>query len=83
MAPANLEDNETYSLWYFKRDGTSTLARMLFEEAIDINFFVGRAANPAHQDPDLNISFDIKMRLIRDLADGLKQMCKTIRINYF
>lgn len=78
-----LEDNETYSQWCFKRDGASTLARMLFEEATDINFFVGRAANPAHQDPDLNISFEIKMRLIRDLADCLKQMGKTIRINYF
>lgn len=78
-----LEDNETYSQWCFQRDGASTLARMLFEEATDINFFVGRAANPAHQDPDLNISFDIKMRLIRDLADCLKQMGKTIRINYF
>ena len=78
-----LEDNETYSQWCFKRDGASTLARMLFEEATDINFFVGRAVNPAHQDPDLSISFDIKMRLIRDLADCLKQMGKTIRINYF
>lgn len=78
-----LEDNETYSQWCFKRDGASKLARMLFEEATDINFFIGRAVNPAHQDPDLSISFEIKMRLIRDLADCLKQMGKTIRINYF
>ena len=78
-----LEDNETYSQWCFKRDGASTLARMLFEEATDINFFVGRAVNPAHQSPDLNISFDIKMRIIGDLAECLKQMGKTIRINYF
>ena len=78
-----LEDNETYSQWCFQRDGASALARMLFEEATDINFFVGRAVNPAHQDPDLSISFEIKMRLIRDLADCLKQMGKTSRINYF
>ena len=78
-----LEDNETYSQWCFNRDGASKLAQMLFEEATDINFFVGRAVNPAHQDPDLCISFEIKMRLIQDLADCLKQMGKTIRINYF
>ena len=78
-----LKDNETYSQWCFKRDGASKLARMLFEEATDINFFIGRAVNPAHQDPDLSISFEIKMRLIRDLADCLRQMGKTIRINYF
>ena len=78
-----LEDNETYSRWCYKRDGASLLARMLFEEATDINFFVGRAVNPAHQDPEMAISFDIKMRLLRDLADCLKQMGKTIRVNYF
>ena len=78
-----LEDNETYSRWCYKRDGASLLARMLFEEATDINFFVGRAVNPAHQDPEMAISFDIKMRLVRDLADCLKQMGKTIRVNYF
>ena len=78
-----LENNETYSRWCYKRDGASLLARMLFEEATDINFFVGRAVNPAHQDPEMAISFDIKMRLVRDLADCLKEMGKNIRVNYF
>ena len=78
-----LRDNETYSRWCYRRDGASLLARMLFEEATDINFFVGRAVNPAHQDPELAISFEIKMRLIRELADCLKEMGKTIRVNYF
>ena len=78
-----LQDNETYSRWCYKRDGASLLARMLLEEATDINFFVGRAVNPAHQDPELAISFEIKMRLVRELADCLKEMGKTIRVNYF
>ena len=78
-----LADNETYSQWCFKRDGASSLARMLFEEATDIHFFVGRAVNPAHQNPETEITFGIKMRLIRELADCLQQMGKTIRINYF
>ena len=41
----------------FKKDGASLIARLLFEEATDINFFVGRAINPAHQNPDLPINF--------------------------
>lgn len=77
-----LSDNETYSKWCYKRDGASMLTRMLFEEATDINFFVGRAENPAHQDLSA-ISFKVKMRLIRELADCLKEMGKTIRVNYF
>ena len=53
-----------------KRDGASLISRMLFEEATDINFFVGRAINPAHQNPNLPINFNIKMRLV----DELKRM---------
>ena len=49
---------------------------MLFEEATDINFFVGRAINPAHQNPNLPINFNIKMRLVEELSECLKQMGK-------
>ncbi len=56
-----LEGNDSYSEWSTKRDGASLIARMLFEEATDINFFVGCAVNPAHQNPDLPINFSIKM----------------------
>ena len=44
-----LKDNELYEKWSFSRDGASLIARLLFEEATDINFYVGRAVNPAHQ----------------------------------
>lgn len=78
-----LEDNESYSQWSYKRDGASQIARLLFEEATDINFFVGRAVNPAHQNPDLPINFNIKMRLIEELAECLKKMGKKIKVSYF
>lgn len=78
-----LQDNETYSHWCYKRDGASLIAQMLFETATDINFFVGRAVNPAHQNPNLPITFSIKMQLVRELASCLEQMGKTIRVSYF
>ena len=78
-----LEDNRTYSHWGYKRDGASLISRMLFEEATDINFFVGRAVNPAHQDPDLPITFAIKMQLIHKLSECLEKMGKAIRVSYF
>jgi hypothetical protein len=56
---------------------------MLFEQATDINFFVGRAVNPAHQNPNLPITFSIKMQLVRELSECLKQMGKNIRVSYF
>ena len=78
-----LEDNKYYSDWQRKKDGASMIARLLFEEATDINFFVGRAINAAHQNPDLPIGFNIKMRLVDELAEALKKMGKRIKISYF
>lgn len=78
-----LNDNESYSQWSVKRDGASLICRLLFEEATDINFFVGRAVNPAHQNPDLPINFNIKMQLVTELSDCLKKMGKRIKVSYF
>ena len=78
-----LKNNESYEQWSYKRDGASLIARMLFEEATDINFFVGRAINPAHQNPDLPINFSIKMNLVEELSKCLKQMGKRIKVSYF
>ena len=78
-----IKDNESYTEWGYKKDGASQIARMLFEEATDINFFVGRAANPAHQNPALPISFNIKMQLVDELAEALRSMGKRIKVSYF
>ncbi len=78
-----LADNETYEQWSFKRDGASLICRLLFEEATDINFYVGRAVNPAHQNPELPINFNIKMNLVQELSECLKQMGKRIKVSYF
>jgi len=78
-----LKNNDSYSEWISKKDGASLIARMLFEEATDINFFVGRAINPAHQNTNLPIGFSIKMRLVEELADCLQKMGKRIKVSYF
>ena len=69
--------------WLTGMDGASRIARELFENATDINFFVGRAINPAHQNPDLPITFGVKQQLIQNLADCLEKMGKHIRLSYF
>lgn len=82
-AKSYLENNEFYSDWSFKQDGASQISRLLFEEATDINFYVGRAVNPAHQNPNLPINFNIKMNLISELSESLKKMGKRIKVSYF
>ena len=78
-----LGSNELYEQWSIRRDGASMICRLLFEEATDINFFVGRAINPAHQNPELPINFNIKMNLVKELSDCLRQMGKRIKVSYF
>lgn len=78
-----LSKNELYEQWSLHHDGASMICRLLFEEATDINFFVGRAVNPAHQNPDLPINFNIKMNLVEELSTCLKQMGKRIKVSYF
>ena len=78
-----LDENKLYETWCFQRDGASLISRLLFEEATDINFYVGRAVNPAHQNPDLPINFNIKMNLVSELSECLKQMGKRIKVSYF
>ncbi|MBR5247027.1 MAG: SpoIIE family protein phosphatase [Clostridia bacterium] len=78
-----LGENKHYEHWSFKKDGASLICRLLFEEATDINFYVGRAINPAHQNPDLPINFNIKMNLVEELSKALKKMGKKIKVSYF
>ena len=78
-----LDENRLYDQWSLKRDGASLICRLLFEEATDINFYVGRAINPAHQNPDLPINFSIKMALVEELTKALKVMGKRIKVSYF
>ena len=82
-AKDSLEENELYEKWGFGHDGASLICRMLFEEATDVNFYVGRAVNPAHQNPDLPISFNIKMQLVKELEEYLKKMGKRVKVSYF
>lgn len=78
-----LKDNALFEEWGYGRDGASLICRLLFEEATDINFYVGRAINPAHQNPDLPINFNIKMNLVEELSKCLKLMGKRIKVSYF
>jgi hypothetical protein len=78
-----LDENKYYEHWSFKKDGASLISRLLFEEATDINFYVGKAINPAHQNPDLPINFNIKMNLVEELSKCLRKMGKRIKVSYF
>lgn len=76
-------ENKMFDKWTKGKDGASMIARLIFDEATDINFYVGRAINPAHQNPDLPINFSIKMQLVKELTECLEKMGKKVMVSYF
>ena len=66
---------------YEKTDGASRLAQMLFEEATEVNFFVGQSVNVAHQ--GLPIDTTMKLKLVESLSENLKRMGKNVTVKYF
>lgn len=69
--------------WEGRRDGASCIARELFERATDVDFFVGCAMNPAHQNPKLSLAFGAKFQLIERLSQSLEKMGKRVNVKYF
>jgi serine/threonine protein phosphatase PrpC len=63
-----------------KIDGASMIAKILFEEATDINFFIGNSINPVHDESSSNISYTIKLGIIRELEKILIDMGKNIKV---
>lgn len=66
--------------WDIKTDAATQIARILLEQATDINFFVGRAVNASHQIPALHIDFSLKMSIIEKLEDLLLKMGKRVTV---
>lgn len=76
-------ENALYEEWSFRKDGASQICRLLFETATDINFFVGKAMNPAHQNSDIPMNFNLKMNLVEELSQCLRQMGKKVKVSYY
>ena len=82
-AKAFAENTDLVNLWNVQTDGASLIAQRLLEQATEARFFIGKAVNPAHQEPGLPIGFGVKIRLIQELAGYLQQLGKRVSIQYF
>lgn len=65
-----------------KSDGVTKLLKLLIEDSTHIHFWVGRAINPAHQNPDFPRDLSIKTRIINEMIDVLKEMGKNVDLHY-
>jgi hypothetical protein len=56
----------------FQADGASSLLRLLL--GVDhVHFVVGQAVNPAHQNPDLPHQLGIRVGVVREIVEELRQ----------
>ncbi|MEG2597796.1 MAG: serine/threonine-protein phosphatase, partial [Oscillospiraceae bacterium] len=83
MSNTIVSDSNTDTSWLQKKDGASLIAKYLFEEATDINFYVGRAMNPAHQNPNLPLDLSIKLKIVEILSKNLTGMGKRVQVKYY
>ncbi|RCX09628.1 stage II sporulation protein E [Anaerobacterium chartisolvens] len=66
-----------------KEDGASRLTRILLNESTNISFYVGRAMNPAHQNPEFPLALSIKLKLVEEMAECLQSVGKQVEIEYY
>lgn len=64
-------------------NGAAKLARLLLEQCTHLNLFVGKAINPAHQNPQLPVDLSIKLRLLEELTATLRSAGKQVRVRYY
>lgn len=65
-----------------KVDGASCLV-VLLREADEVRILLGRAMNPAHQNPSLPINLGLKTQVVHALAEELRKSGKQVEIEYF
>lgn len=66
-----------------QNDGASRLAKMLYEECTNIKLLIGKAINPAHQNPDFPQELSIKLSVLKELEEELISLGKIVELQYF
>jgi len=64
-------------------NGAAMLAKILLEECTNLKVFIGRAINPAHQNPGLPADLSIKIKLIEELCGIMQKLGKTVEKYYY
>ncbi len=63
----------------YQNDGAANLIRLLLDSD-SIHFLVGQAVNPAHQNPDLPHRLGIRLTVVKDIAQQLRERGKEVTI---
>lgn len=64
------------------KDAATLLSDLLINDSTHIEFWIGKAINPAHQNPDFPFELSIKLHVVERIIAHLKQMGKIVTIQY-
>ncbi|WP_425448207.1 SpoIIE family protein phosphatase [Dethiothermospora halolimnae] len=64
------------------KDGASQLVKLLVEDCTHLNLYVGKAVNPAHQNPDFPVDLSIKLKIVSDLIRLIRSLGKDVNVIY-
>lgn len=66
-----------------KKNGGAQIAKYIIEDCTDLCLYIGRAINPAHQNPNLPYDLNVRLHLIEQLEDTVTNLGKTVTIHYY
>ncbi len=75
-------NEEHWTPLYEKKDGATLLLKSMLEDSTHIVFWVGRAINPAHQNPDFPMRLSIKINIVKDIIKELVKIGKVAELIY-
>ncbi len=64
-------------------NGASRLAKLLIEECTELNLYVGKAMNTAHQNSNLPFDLSVRMNLVEQLKECASHLGKTVNVKYY
>ena len=79
--------NEMVSEEFFEEldrgNGGSMVAKMLIEECTELHLYVGKAVNPAYQNPELPFDLGVRQNLVEQIRGTMEEMGKKVIVTYF
>ena len=64
-------------------NGAAKLAKLIIEECTQLNLFVGKAVNVAHQNSDLPFDLSVRMNLVEQLRECVQRLGKNVNVKYY
>ena len=64
-------------------NGAARLAKVIIEECTDLNLFVGKAMNVAHQNSNLPFDLSIRMNLVDQMKECAEHLGKHVAVKYY